>query len=215
MPAAVAKLLTACSASCGSNAGVPSGRLSGIVDLPHDERTPGQVEGDLDQRLVEREHAAGEAAHADLVAERLAERLAERDGDVFDGVVGVDVQIADGLDRQVEPAVAAELIEHVVVERDARGDRRSGPMPSRSIEIVDRRLLRRPRASAVRLTPGHREAPRSRAVEEHVVLVGRADRDAQAILEPRPATAVADEDAVRRAGRCHTSPPDRRAGGRG
>ena len=71
----------------------------GQLDVPHDERPAGQVEGDLDQRLVERVQPAGEAADAGLVAERLAERLAERDGDVLDRVVGVDVQVADGARR--------------------------------------------------------------------------------------------------------------------
>ena len=42
------------------------------------ERAARQVEGDLDERLVEREQAAGEAADAGLVAERLAEALARR-----------------------------------------------------------------------------------------------------------------------------------------
>ncbi len=64
------------------------------LDVPRHERPPGQVEGDLDQRLVEREQPAGEAADAGLVAERLRERLAEGDGDVLDGVVGVDVEVA-------------------------------------------------------------------------------------------------------------------------
>ena len=40
--------------------------------VPHDEGPARQVERDLDERLVEREQAAGEAAHAGLVAERLA-----------------------------------------------------------------------------------------------------------------------------------------------
>ena len=59
----------------------------GHLDVPLHERAAGQVERDLDERLVERVAPAGEAAHAGLVAERLAERLAERDGDVLDGVV--------------------------------------------------------------------------------------------------------------------------------
>ena len=86
-----------------------------------------EVEGHLDQRLVEGQGDRGEAPDAGLVPERLGQGLAEHDADVLDGVVGVDVEVAGGLDRQVEPAVAAELGEHVVEERDAR----SPPRPTR------------------------------------------------------------------------------------
>ena len=41
--------------------------------------------------------------------------------DVLDRVVAVDVQVALGLDREVEPAVAADLVEHVVEERQPGG----------------------------------------------------------------------------------------------
>ena len=188
MPAVVANDDTACSASCGSNAGLPSGSDSGSSTSHATNGAAGQVEGDLDERLVERVQAAGEAADAGLVAERLAERLAERDGDVLDGVVGVDVQVARGLDGQVEAAVAAELVEHVVVERDA-GRQSVTPVPSRSSVDLDRRLLRSraaTRLAADRLI-AHGTASSSQGGEEPVVLVRRADRDPQAVGEARPA----------------------------
>ena len=59
------------------------------------------------------------AAHAALVADRLGDRLAERDADVLDRVVGVDVQVACGLDLEVHQSVARDLVEHVVEERHA------------------------------------------------------------------------------------------------
>ena len=49
-----------------------------------------------------------------LVAKRLRDRLAERDPDVFNRVVGVDVQIAVGAHREIDHGMARELIEHVV-----------------------------------------------------------------------------------------------------
>jgi hypothetical protein len=57
------------------------------------------------------------------VAERLREtRLAERDADVLDRVVLVDVEVARGVQRQVEAAVPREQLEHVVEEADAGAD---------------------------------------------------------------------------------------------
>jgi hypothetical protein len=66
--------------------------------------------------------ATGEATDAGLVAERLAERFTEAQGDVFDGVMRIDVQVPRCCDPQIEAGVLADLFEHVVVERNARGD---------------------------------------------------------------------------------------------
>ena len=104
----------------GLNGGSPSGQHLAEGQVDGGVGAAGQVEGDLDQRLVERVHAAGEATDAGLVAERLLERLPEDDADVLDGVVAVDVEVAGGLHGEVEAAVAAELVEHVVEERQAR-----------------------------------------------------------------------------------------------
>ena len=94
----------------------------GQLDLPHDERTARQVESHLHERLVERVEAAGETSHAGLVAQRLPERLAQDDRRVLHRVVAVDVQVTGRDDGEVEPAVAAELVEHVVVERQTGRD---------------------------------------------------------------------------------------------
>ena len=97
------------------------------VDRVHEERSTGEVERDLHQRLVERDQSVREPAHAPLVAERVAQRVAEHDPDVFDRVVQVDVEITLRLDPQVESGVLAELFEHVVEERNTgRHARRAG-----------------------------------------------------------------------------------------
>ena len=70
----------------------------------------------------------GIARDALHVAERLLHRLAERDADVFGGVVMIDVQVALGLDRDVDARVPRQQIEHVVEEADAGRDRRT-PLP--------------------------------------------------------------------------------------
>ena len=87
---------------------------------------------DAGQRLVHRHMHVGIAGDALHVAERLLHRLAERDADVLGGVVVVDVQVALGLDRDVDARMPRQQIEHVVEEADAGRDRRTRPVPSRS-----------------------------------------------------------------------------------
>jgi hypothetical protein len=71
----------------------------------------------------------GIARDALHVAERLANRLAERDADILGGVVVIDVQIALGLDRDVDARVPRQQVEHVIEEADAGRDRRAaGPV---------------------------------------------------------------------------------------
>ena len=65
------------------------------------------------------------AADALLVAHGLVDRLAQRDAHVLDGVVAVDVQVALGLDVQVDQAMAGDLVEHVIEKTDAGGE--AGP----------------------------------------------------------------------------------------
>ena len=55
-----------------------------------------------------------------LVAHGQRHRLAQGDAHVLDGVVAVDVQVADGVDVEVDQPVASDLVEHVVEEADAR-----------------------------------------------------------------------------------------------
>ncbi len=60
------------------------------------------------------------AADALLVPHRASQRLAQRDADVLDRVVRVDVQVALGLDLQIDEPVARDLVEHVVEKGHAR-----------------------------------------------------------------------------------------------
>ena len=52
-------------------------------------------------------------------AERLLHSLAQRDADILRRVVVIDVEIADGFDRDVDPRMAGEQIQHVVKKADA------------------------------------------------------------------------------------------------
>lgn len=87
----------------------------------HAVRAPGHVDDGLGEGLVHRDPGVAEAPDSGLVAEGPLERLAEHDRDVLDGVVGVDLHVAGGADDEVERAVLAEGVEHVVEERDAGG----------------------------------------------------------------------------------------------
>ena len=94
------------------------------VDVELEPRAAGKIDHHARQRLVERHVGVAVAADALLVAERLGERLPERDADVLDGVVRVDLEVALGAHREVDHAVARDLVEHVVEERDAGGELR-------------------------------------------------------------------------------------------
>ena len=74
------------------------------------------------ERLVHRHRALPEPGDAGPVAERLGERGAEDERDVLDGVVLVDLEVAVGVDGEVEQAVVGERAEEVVEEPDARVD---------------------------------------------------------------------------------------------
>ena len=94
---------------------------TGVVNVVFQSRPSRQVDHHARQRLVERHVGVTVATDALLVAERLREGLPERDPGVFHRVMGVDVQIALGLDVQIDQAVARDLVEHVVEKRHAGG----------------------------------------------------------------------------------------------
>ena len=71
------------------------------------------------QRLFHRQREVAVAANARLVAQRLLHRLPEGNADVFDRVVLIDVQIALGLDVQIDRRVLGQQRQHVVEKADA------------------------------------------------------------------------------------------------
>ena len=98
-----------------------------------------------------------------------------------------------------KPAVLAELLEHVVEERDAGRRSRSRRCRRRR----DRRSIARLRGLALLSCAARRRHSRhllqgaAERGEERVVLRRRADGDPQALVEPGPAREVADEHAAR------------------
>ena len=99
MPAAVAKLCTACSASCGSNGGWPSGMLSGSSTSQTTNGRPDRSRATSTSASSSGNAPLAKRRTPGLVAQRLAEGLAEGDGHVLHGVVAVDVEVALGLDQ--------------------------------------------------------------------------------------------------------------------
>ena len=95
------------------------------------------------QRLVHRHHEVAGPVDAAPRAERRRHRLAERDADVLDGVMLVDVEIPSGLERQVEPAVPREELQHVIEKPDAGRDV-VAPLPVKREPQRDLRLFRGP-----------------------------------------------------------------------
>ena len=80
-------------------------RLAGA----HTVRTSGNIDYSLGERLIQRHGSVGETTDAALVSQCLLQRFAEHDGDVFDGVVRVDVGVTGGFDGQV-PVMNAAVI---------------------------------------------------------------------------------------------------------
>ena len=117
----------------------------------HGVRAAGEVDGGLDQGLVEGNQGVAEAGDARLVAEGLAQRLAECQRGVLHGVVPAGRQVAADRHFEVEATVTSEQVEHVVKEADARHPRSS----ARAVEVERQRYARfagRPRDLG---SPGH------------------------------------------------------------
>ena len=94
----------------------------GEVHLPDQVGPVRGVERDPGQRLVHRDHGAAVARMPARSPSALRQRLAEHDAGVLGGVVVVDVQVALGAQRDVDQAVARELLQHVVEKADAGRD---------------------------------------------------------------------------------------------
>src|SRR3546814_6128315 len=92
---------------------------------------------DLDaagQRLVHRRVRFAIAGDAALVAQRLGDSLAERECRILDRVMLVDMQIALHRHRDVDQRMARQLLDHMVEETDAGGNRIGAAAVERSEE---------------------------------------------------------------------------------
>ena len=92
-----------------------------VIDVVFEAGPAGEVDDDARQRFVERHIAVAIAGQPLLVAPGLGQRLAKGDADILDRMMGVDMQIALGIDIKVDQAVTGNLIQHVIEERYASG----------------------------------------------------------------------------------------------
>src|SRR6266478_3560900 len=110
-------------------------------DLPDQVGAVRGVEADLRQRLVERDDGVPIALDPGALAQCLRHRLADDIAGVLGGMVKIDVQIALGVQRDVDEAVLGQLLEHVVEKTDPGRDLRG----TAAVEIdpaLDPRLFR-------------------------------------------------------------------------
>ena len=96
--------------------------VAGEIDLPDQVGAVRQVQRHAGQRLIHRDGRLAIAADALAVAQRLREGGADRDAAVLGRMVEVDMQVAFRLDRQVDQAVARQLLKHMVEKADACGN---------------------------------------------------------------------------------------------
>ncbi len=112
-----------------------------VLHVVLEARSPGKVDHHPGECLVERHVGMAVTHDAGLVADGARAGLAEDDADVFHRMVRIDVQVAPGIDLQIQHAVARYLVEHVLEERDTGGEARDAG----AVEIhahADLRLFR-------------------------------------------------------------------------
>ena len=96
--------------------------LFGKVGAIDDARAAREIDDRTREGLVHRHVSRTESRDAGFVAQGVRQGQAQADADVFDGVVGVDFEVAFAGDVEVEQGVSGEGREHVVEKADARVD---------------------------------------------------------------------------------------------
>ena len=91
-------------------------------DVVREIRSLAEVDHNARKRLVKWCVSRGEACDAGPITKRLRECLAEDDAGILDKVMRVDVNVTGPTKREVESAVARDLLDHMVEERKASRD---------------------------------------------------------------------------------------------
>jgi len=89
-------------------------------DFPHERHTTAEVDRGGYKCLFHGEREVAVAVDAAFVTQSLLQTASKADAHILDRVMLIDMQVAAGLDGQVEQAVSGEQGEHVIEEADAR-----------------------------------------------------------------------------------------------
>jgi hypothetical protein len=92
-----------------------------ILGVVRDGGPAGEIDGHVGEGFFHRKHEKAVTPDAAFVADGLRDRFTQADADVFHRVVIIDVQIALGVHGEIEEAMPADVVEHVIKETDARG----------------------------------------------------------------------------------------------
>ena len=101
------------------------------LDVELQSRSTGQIHYDATQCFIKRHVSVPVAAHAFFLTDGFGKCLAERDADVFNRVMGIDVEVASRFDFDIEYGVPRDLVEHVIEKRNLR--RKTGA--ARTVEV--------------------------------------------------------------------------------
>jgi hypothetical protein len=75
---------------------------SGQIRMPDTSRSATQIHRRRDQSFIHRQDAVPKTTNPGFIPESLMESLAQADADIFDGVMGVDVQVPLTVYLQIE-----------------------------------------------------------------------------------------------------------------
>jgi hypothetical protein len=90
----------------------------------NEEGSAAQIHYRAHESFIHRHVSRAEANDSFLIAERIGESLANRERDVFDRMMGINVQIAFAFNLKVEQTVAGKQLEHVIEKADSGSDLR-------------------------------------------------------------------------------------------
>ena len=99
-----------------------SNHVAARGNFVNQKEPPRKIDHRPAQRFVHRHHRFTITIYPRLVAERLDQRLAQRDGDVFNGMMVVYLEVACANDLQIEQTVFGKEVQHVFEKWEADRD---------------------------------------------------------------------------------------------
>ena len=93
--------------------------LTREIHIEFQPRAPGKIDNHPRECLIKRHIGMAIAAQTFFIATGLGKSLPQRDADILHRMVGIDMQITLGFDRQINQPMTGDLIEHVIEKRHA------------------------------------------------------------------------------------------------